>query len=765
VPLVWEVDAATGRFVLVVTVRAPGGFGEYRLSIDDPHEDRAESPPRFSRIDRYFNAVSFSFKAGCDDRLDCAPAEPECCEPADDPPTIDPLARDFVSIRNALLDFAAQKYPSWTTPIEADIGVMMLELLAALGDEFSYIQDRIAREAYLETATQRRSVRQKARLVDYEIDDGAMAETWLEVTVDAEGTIPQGARVFALSESAPPLPFEIDQFGPHPSYFYVRPEWGRDALRPYAWDEGDDVLPAGATELYLEGEIPRADELWGVWDGRACLLETKPKDPRAPRQRHLVMVREADYVVDPLLGTTTTRIRWRKEHALPCAMRLADMRVSLNLVPALAGESRHRFFRVGKPPPGAPLDPPWLEPTIEREGPENEETCERPTVHRYGLPGTEDAGLAFVDIDDGGGWTPTVFVYRIGASAPSGDAPPPEDERGEAWRWVRTLMTAGASEQAFTLEDGMWRRIVGYRRDGEEHVHRDYAGAAGYTLRFGDGTFGALPPAGVYLVVYRLGTGRRANVAADAIQGLARPDDPMSRTVPHWVTAVRNPFAVTSGRDPERLESVKQSAPEAFKVDRHFAVRPEDYAHQAEKVDDVQRAHAAFRWTGSWHVAFVGVDAEGDVALGERVKEDVERALACARQAGREVIVADAKYVDVDLVITICLEPSAYEGEVRAALREVLFGRGRGQSRKGFFHPDHFTFGTPLRRAALEAAIHEVGGVRSVLGMRIHPRGHEPERPFRELAYEVARDAVIRVANDPDRPERGTVRFRFEGGA
>ena len=68
---------------------------------------------------------------------------------------MDYLARDFTSLRSALLDFAAQRYPNWAEVIEADGGVMLAEVMAALGDEFSYIQDRFAREAYLETATQR----------------------------------------------------------------------------------------------------------------------------------------------------------------------------------------------------------------------------------------------------------------------------------------------------------------------------------------------------------------------------------------------------------------------------------------------------------------------------------------------------------------------------------------------------------------------------------------------------------------------------------
>ena len=46
--------------------------------------------------------------------------------------------------------------------------MMLLELLSAVGDDLSYQQDRIAAEATLATATQRRSVIRHARLVDYE---------------------------------------------------------------------------------------------------------------------------------------------------------------------------------------------------------------------------------------------------------------------------------------------------------------------------------------------------------------------------------------------------------------------------------------------------------------------------------------------------------------------------------------------------------------------------------------------------------------------
>ena len=64
-------------------------------------------------------------------------------------PPIDYLAKDFLSFRQALLDFSALRYPEWQERSEADFGVMFLEALSALADDLSYTQDRVAAEATL----------------------------------------------------------------------------------------------------------------------------------------------------------------------------------------------------------------------------------------------------------------------------------------------------------------------------------------------------------------------------------------------------------------------------------------------------------------------------------------------------------------------------------------------------------------------------------------------------------------------------------------
>src|SRR2546426_4875660 len=81
-------------------------------------------------------------------------------------------------------------------------------VFSALGDEFSYIQDRFAREAYLATATEGRSRRGLARLVDYRPDPGRSATTLLSVTVAAGGALSAPrTRGLAGRRRTPPLVF------------------------------------------------------------------------------------------------------------------------------------------------------------------------------------------------------------------------------------------------------------------------------------------------------------------------------------------------------------------------------------------------------------------------------------------------------------------------------------------------------------------------------------------------------------------------------
>ena len=135
------------------------------------------------------------------------------------------------------------------------------------------------------------------------------------------------------------------------------------------------------------------------------------------------------------------------------------------------------------------------------------------------------------------------------------------------WQWTDTLLNARSFQDAFTLDDGTWRHIIGFRRIGEVIEHVDYASGSGFTIRFGDGEFGKTPSnETVFRARYRTGPGTRANLPADTVVNLRNPQDETQADLASVLDAVTNPLPITSGVDPEDAAVIKQTAPEAFRA-------------------------------------------------------------------------------------------------------------------------------------------------------------------------------------------------------
>jgi hypothetical protein len=116
--------------------------------------------------------------------LDVDPkAQPTCAPRKQLEPQPNYLARDFGSFRQLLFDRMALLMPQWKERHVPDLGVTLIELLAYVGDYLSYFQDAVGTEAYLHTARQRVSVRRHARLVDYQLNEGCNARTFVQINV------------------------------------------------------------------------------------------------------------------------------------------------------------------------------------------------------------------------------------------------------------------------------------------------------------------------------------------------------------------------------------------------------------------------------------------------------------------------------------------------------------------------------------------------------------------------------------------------------
>lgn len=727
----WVEDGTLNRVYLELTVAAPGDHSLYALRIDD------------AKLDFYFKQVSFSFKQACPSTLDCkAEVVDDSCPEVDDGLEISPLARDFVSIRRALLDYTAQKYPNWTHHSLADVGVTLLELMAAMGDEFNYVKDRFLREGVLDELSQRRSLRHIARLLDYEIHDGRSPGTVLEFDVAAAQTVAleAGTIVWAHRFGESPVPFEVGEGmadvraggGGGPLTFDVRAIW--NTLTVHEPDGATPELAKGATELYLVGTITDAVANWPL-ESRRLVLHEDPSDGSDPK-RHLVHVTEAEYITDALNAVSMTRIAWSEDEALPCPMVIADTTVKANVVPATAGETFEEFFTIRGD--GTVAD------AVERGGPLNSQTNTRDVLYRYSPTQCEALSLGWLGALTSS--NPEVELQEVATVGESAWDP------DKAWVWRRTLLDSTADDEHFTLEDGTWRRIIGFHRaNGTELVHSDWAANAGYTLRFGDGEFGRIPAdETIFRVRYRSGPASAANVNAGTIVHLAHPVDGTPSADPNLI-AVDNPFDVTDGLDPETLERAKLLVPDAFRHDTLSAVDEADYRRLAESLEWVQAANATFRWTGSWLTVFVAADPKGAFAMSATQQAELEDTMDCVRQLGRDVHVLEPDYIDLDVEIEICVRPSFYAAQVEVDVVAAL---------AEFFGPDRFTFGTPLRRSALEAVIQGVRGVRAVESIQLRAREKGAAFEFLDGEFLVGAGQVIRVANDRALPERGTVVVR-----
>ncbi len=125
-----------------------------------------------------------------------------------------------------------------TTRRDDDFAIMLCDAWATVADVLTFYQERIANEAWLRTARERRSVAELARLIDYALRPGVAAHTHLAFEVEAlppaggtarplftgvpaEATIPAGTRVMSV-----PGP------GEKPQTFETRDEVGARA----AWN-------------------------------------------------------------------------------------------------------------------------------------------------------------------------------------------------------------------------------------------------------------------------------------------------------------------------------------------------------------------------------------------------------------------------------------------------------------------------------------------------------------------------------------------------
>ncbi|MGO9935482.1 MAG: hypothetical protein ACLPV8_27235 [Steroidobacteraceae bacterium] len=786
----WQSDA-DGNLVLDLSVAAPGDFSQYTLALSSPN------------LDAFFSSAAFSFKDRCPSTLDCEPAAPVCPPANADLPPIDYLAKDFLSFRQGLLDFSALQYPEWQERSEADFGVMFAEALSAVADDLSYTQDRVACEAVLDTVTQRRSLVRLARMVDYEPARATAASVMLQFDVGPNvASVAHGVPVSAPGPDGTPVVFEtglgllevlIDpttgmRLASAPTSI-ANPLWNSASIQPYWLDDSQRCLAAGATSMNVLGHG------YQFQANQQLLITTQGATGADPPICQIVQLIAASgtsvpaiELCDPLFLSPTsssgppyltcavsppvalaptayTTIFWQTGLQSNCDLTVTSL--CGNLVPATQGQTvAAERFAITAPPPGN-----QTMPAIERTGPRplpSSANCSAPAAtpqHLYCLgnpsrltwltPNTPspDANPVPTDPSSSPLELPTTNPYplpEILLEQLSGSAPP-------QWSYDRLLLDAGQFDNSFTIDDARYQQIL-VNSDGTAQY--EYAGDSGDTIRFGDGSFGAIPPDGtIFRVTYRVGGGANGNVAAAAINQIDAAAAAQGNLL-----AVTNPVAASGGADQETALSVQRLAPQKFRQVQYRAVIPQDYQNAAETLPWVARAGTVFRWTGSWLTIFTTPDPLDSQQVSITQETQLIDLLNRYRMAGYESYVPAPQYVSLDIELQVCAQPSAFQGDVESAVLAELDPSSVVNGEPGFFNYNNFTFGVPLERSRLESAVQKASGVAGLLC--IHYRDRSRSQVFSEMPDQVAvgPSQIIRCDNDPSVPDHGSIQVTILGG-
>lgn len=702
-----------------------------------------------ARLDPYANVTRFSFKQACPSVFDCG------CDPVsenlstDDYP-VDYLARDFDSYLQAFYAYAGEKYPEWGINKTADQAVMMGEVIAALGDEMAYIQDRYALETQFDQLKERRSFEQLTRILGYRLRPEMPASgyavlrhyeglTQTQFVAGANVDVLAGTALNGFGDADHIVPFEIgtslaDILAQTP--YPTNPAW--TDIPAHVADQTCPYLGKGAHSIDVIGHALFDGE---IREGSKILIETRPTSQDQILHRFVVtLTADPEQIDDALLGQNTTRLTWEQSDALDFDLPLDITFVHANLVPVLSGETIRTPFTIGP-------NENDLTTAIEREGPSGDECATRPIIYRVPMPDTVMNGLSWREDSGSTAWdkrfAPEAALSRI---VSGGDDQP--------WAVVADMLSQTATDESATIEAGHWGSVFTYLENGQRREHRDYIGDPGFCLRFGDGEFGITPPQGAeFLLTYRTAHAGQANLPSGRL-GVNTTNN-TAPPMPVDIQGVWAPLAFENAVLPENIELAKFTVPHFHKARKLRAVRDADFTELLNARDDVQSTLAHTRFTGCWSPTFIATDPIDQVEPDFEYLSTLDAYVQELRLVGKPAHFSATNIRPLELKIAICTAPHIPFGTSVEAIKTALAGLHEG----AFFHPNRLTFGSRIYRADLESQIAAQPGVKSITEIQYRWRGEQGFQPFTQSYLASAPDQIPVLKHDPTRPDLGQLQI------
>jgi uncharacterized phage protein gp47/JayE len=518
----------------------------------------------------------------------------------------------------------------------------------------------------------------------------------------------------------------------------------------HTWGDDKCCLPRGATRATLKRQA-RDGAIRHLTKGDVLIFEevrgagTVNTADADPNHRHAVRLTDVQYDIDPLdpahpgQPIQVVEIAWSPEDALPfplCLWQVADVNQPTVMQPASVARGNVVLADHGHTisneslldvVDGRTYRPPLLFGPITQQG--------RARTAMDQLVRDQNNQLVLFDRQASAAaafrWDMRDVLPAIQLKDSTGDV---------TWQPQRDLLNSDRFANEFVVE---------IEDDGRSY------------LRFGDSILGSLPTSGLK-ATYRIGNGAAANVGAEAI----------AHVITHQagVLDVRNPLPAQGGTDPESIELVRLYAPQAFRTQER-AVTELDYAAAAERHPQVQKAAGTRRWTGSWYTMFVTIDRTLGQPVDAEFKQDMRAFLDRFRLAGYDLEIDAPLFVSLDIALTVCVAAGHFRSNVKQTLLEVFSNRELPDGRRGFFHPNNFTFGQAVYLSQVLAIAMQVPGVQWVDADDTFPKPNRFKRWGQASHGELAdgritfgRLEIARLDNDPNNPENGKIEFLMQGG-
>lgn len=683
----------------------------------------------------FFSESRFDFFIDCP-AGDCR-ADPDTAPPQPAPaPAIDLATKDYDGFLRVAQDWAQATDPNWGDLSPASTEAMLVEVLAHQAEMLSLHQDRVAQEAFVDTARERQSLRRHAAFLGLTLDEGASAHALaaLDLAPGRAGYLPLGTRIVRSEGSGQiTATFVTDEV------VLLDADWNaglgaatdRGRLIPAAWPGATDAaLAVGATELLL------LDWDSGLLPGQRIALVQG-------RQAHVARLTAVDEIEAPGWAVTPQN------------------------APAIAPRRLTRLeWDTGTPVRFAPwIDPVALPFLI---------TANLVSV-RHGEPRSA-ANVPGADMHLGASRQDLVVATDLATGqrhiralrTPESDVLVETDGRpalhlsiaGEDWALQPDLRNSAGFDRHYTAE-------------------RDDDGAV--WLLFGDGLRGAavpLPagtgpeglggdaanPGSVIRLSWRRGVAEEGNLGAFALNAALPPLDGDAAVAAEFAAlslrAATNLMPATGGRQAVPMDVARQLIPESI---RHplaeRCVTAADYARAARAVPGVSQA-AAIPLGGIFNtLAVLCAPPEGD-HLSPAVAQAVHDHLDRLRMAGREHVVRPPDYVPLDIALLICPAGGAAAAGIRTAVKRAL--APGTVSAPGFFHRSRLGFGAEVRLADLLAAVARAPGVGAVKALIFRPLFEAGGDDVR-AAVAMGPTQIAQFAADEAHPERGRLTIRVEG--